>query len=272
MDDVDRAGRLRSGSTRFRRRGCEAGDRDAKTGDGAIVDGDRRPRRQAGSPRPPPSGRPPARPSGSSTWTRHTEPRKLTASTRARPSVRSGRGGSPPAGRARSTGPSPADPSRSGTRCPRSSTAPSRATPGIRFVRPDELGDERGARAVVELGRRRDLLEPAGRHHADPVAERQRLLLVVGHEQRRRADRDLDAADLLAELAADLRVERRERLVEQQHLGLDRERPRQRDALLLAAGQLVRISAALGPDRPARASRRPAAGGSVRPSPRSRRP
>ena len=39
-----------------------------------------------------------------------------------------------------------------------------------------------------------------------------------------------------------LRVERAERLVEQQHLGLDRERARERDALALAAGELVRIA------------------------------
>ena len=43
-------------------------------------------------------------------------------------------------------------------------------------------------RTLVELGRRRDLLQPAGRHHADPIAEGQCLLLVVGHEQGRRAD------------------------------------------------------------------------------------
>ena len=129
-------------------------------------------------------------------------------------------------------------------RCPTSSTVPSLTVPEP--VREShELGHERRPRPVVELGRRRDLLEPAGGHDPDPVAQRQRLLLVVGDEQRRGADRDLDAADLLAQLPAHLGVERRERLVEQQHLGLDREGPGQRDPLLLAAGQLVRIAAAL---------------------------
>ena len=39
-----------------------------------------------------------------------------------------------------------------------------------------------------------------------------------------------------------LRVERRERLVEQQHRRLDRQRAGDRDALLLAAGELVRVA------------------------------
>ena len=41
-----------------------------------------------------------------------------------------------------------------------------------------------------------------------------------------------------------VRVERRERLVQQHELGLDGQRPGQRDALLLAAGQLMRVALA----------------------------
>ena len=43
-------------------------------------------------------------------------------------------------------------------------------------------------------------------------------------------------ADLVAQLLADLGVERRERLVEQQHPRRDGERPGEGDALLLTAG------------------------------------
>src|SRR5712691_1013707 len=64
------------------------------------------------------------------------------------------------------------------------------------------------------------------------------------HVQRRDPELELDAPDLLAQLHAHLRVERRERLVEQQHARLDRERARQRDALLHAARELVRIAVA----------------------------
>ena len=51
--------------------------------------------------------------------------------------------------------------------------------------------------------------------------------------------------DLLAQLPAHLRVQRREGLVEEEHLRLDRERPGEGDPLLLAARHLVRISVGL---------------------------
>ena len=63
--------------------------------------------------------------------------------------------------------------------------------------------------------------------------------------------RDEDAGDVqlvvqpaqpAAQLLAHLGVERAERLVQQQHLRLDRQRAGQRDALALAAGELVRIA------------------------------
>ena len=59
-----------------------------------------------------------------------------------------------------------------------------------------------------------------------------------------------------------LRVERRERLVEQQHARLDRERAREGDALLHAAGELVRVAVAgVRRGRRARAARRRACAG-----------
>ena len=61
-------------------------------------------------------------------------------------------------------------------------------------VQADELGDERGGGVRVQLARRRQLLELAVAHHADPVGDGQRLLLVVGDEQRRGADLELDRA------------------------------------------------------------------------------
>ena len=62
-----------------------------------------------------------------------------------------------------------------------------------------------------------DLLDLAAVHDGDPVGDRERLLLVVGDVDRRDPELELDPADLLAQLHAHLRVERRERLVEQQH-------------------------------------------------------
>ena len=96
-------------------------------------------------------------------------------------------------------------------------------------------------------------------HHADPVGDGQRLLLVVGDEQGGDAHLELDPADLVPQLRPDLGIERRQRLVQQQHLRLDGQRPGQRDPLLLPAGDLVRVAVRLRrTGRPARASPSPA--------------
>ena len=104
----------------------------------------------------------------------------------------------------------------------------------------DEAVDEQAGRPVVDLGRRRELLQPAGRQHGDAVRHRQRFLLVVGDEDRRRAGQALDALDLDLHVEAQVLVQRRERLVQQQDCRLHRQRAGQRDALLLAARQRAR--------------------------------
>ena len=97
----------------------------------------------------------------------------------------------------------------------------------------------RRGRPLVQLLRRAQLLDLAAVHDRDPVAHRERLLLVVGHVDEGDADLDLDALELDLELAPELEVERAERLVEEQDVGSIDERPGQGDALLLAARQLV---------------------------------
>ena len=134
--------------------------------------------------------------------------------------------------------------------------------------RADEAGDERRRRPLVDLVGRADLLDAAVVEHRDAVAHRQRLALVVGDEDERDADVALDRLQLDLHLLAELEVERAERLVEQQHLGPVDERPGERDALALAAGQLVRPAAAearRGARR--RASRRARRRRSARPTP-----
>ena len=79
-------------------------------------------------------------------------------------------------------------------------------------------------------------------HHDDLVRELERLLLVVGDEQTRDAELAVQLVEPAAKVLAHLRVERTERLVEQQHLGLRRERPRERDPLALPARELVRVA------------------------------
>jgi hypothetical protein len=59
----------------------------------------------------------------------------------------------------------------------------------------------------------------------DPVGHRKRPPPIVGDHDRRDAQLALKAADLAAELLAHFRVERRQRLVEQQDIGRERQGP-----------------------------------------------
>jgi hypothetical protein len=67
----------------------------------------------------------------------------------------------------------------------------------------------------------------------------------VRHEQRGRAGVAQNQLDLAPEVAAERRVEVRERLVQQHDLRLGRERARERDPLALAPRQLVRVAVGL---------------------------
>ena len=123
-------------------------------------------------------------------------------------------------------------------------------------VQPDELRDERRRRVGVQLGRRGQLLEPARfitpTRSATASASSwswvtNSVVVPTSSWTRRISSRSCDAH---------LGVERRERLVEQQHARLDRQRPGQRDPLLLAAGQLAGVLVARAPTaRRGRASR-----------------
>ena len=94
-------------------------------------------------------------------------------------------------------------------------------------------------RPLVQVLRGADLGDPALVHHGDAVGDRHCLLLVVGDIDRRDRKFLLQPDDLAAHLDPQLRVEVRERLVEQQHAWPDRDCACQRHPLLLAAGQFV---------------------------------
>ena len=79
-------------------------------------------------------------------------------------------------------------------------------------------------------------------HDRDAVGDLHRLLLVVGDEHGRDVDLVVQAPQPRAQLGAHLGVERAERLVEQQHARLDRQRAGERHALALAAGELRRVA------------------------------
>jgi hypothetical protein len=106
----------------------------------------------------------------------------------------------------------------------------------------DKIGDELRRRLLVHLHRRRDLLDRSLVHDGDPVGDRQRFLLIVGHVQRGDFQVFLYLGELDLELVAKTLVERAERLVHQQHLRLDGDGAGGRNALLLATGERLRVA------------------------------
>jgi hypothetical protein len=87
-----------------------------------------------------------------------------------------------------------------------------------------------------------DLLDPPLVHDHDAVRRHHGLRLVVRHVDRGDLEGVVQAADLEAHLLAQIGVEVAERLIEQQHLGLDHDGARQGHTLLLAARQLGGIA------------------------------
>ena len=104
----------------------------------------------------------------------------------------------------------------------------------------DEARDEfRGGPAIERL--RGPLLhDRAAAHDGDAVGDRHRLFLVVRDVDGGDRQRLLQRTDLRAHADPELRVEVRQRLVEEQHAWAGDDRPRQGDALLLAARELLR--------------------------------
>ena len=102
----------------------------------------------------------------------------------------------------------------------------------------DEARDEQARRAVVERVRAVDLLDASLVQYDDAVGHRQRFLLIVRDDDGGDAKGLQQALDLDLHVEAQILVERRERFVEQDEARIDRKRPRQRDALLLSAGEL----------------------------------
>ena len=80
----------------------------------------------------------------------------------------------------------------------------------------------------VELLRSAVLLDPALVQYDDTVGHRQRLILVVGHEEECLVRAALNGLELLLHLSTQLRVERSERFVEQQNRGLRHQRTGER--------------------------------------------
>src|SRR4029077_16439573 len=111
-----------------------------------------------------------------------------------------------------------------------------------------EGGDEAIERMTVDLVGDVELAYAAVGNHCDAVGQAQRLALVVGHKDRGDAELALNLLELDLHRRAQVSIERRERLVQQQHLGTDDERAGKRDALLLPARELAGVGVLAGPE------------------------
>src|SRR6516165_4653851 len=110
------------------------------------------------------------------------------------------------------------------------------------IARSDEARHEFRLRPVIDLFRRACLLDPACIHDRNDVGRGHCLGLVVGDIDRGVAIFVVQATNLEAHLFTQIGIEVGQRLIQQQGLGLDYERARQRDTLLLAARELARIA------------------------------
>src|SRR5215207_8428267 len=90
----------------------------------------------------------------------------------------------------------------------------------------------------MDLVRCSELLQASLAQDGDTVRQLQRLILVMGDEDRGLARALVDIAQPASEVFSHLVVKRAERLVQEQHPRLDRQRPRQGHALALPPGQL----------------------------------
>ncbi|MNV44420.1 hypothetical protein D3C71_1361790 [compost metagenome] len=90
-----------------------------------------------------------------------------------------------------------------------------------------------GRGLLIQRAGRAALGDGAFVHHHNLVADRQGFALVVGHIDHRQAQALLQGADLFAHGAPQAGVQVGQRLVKQQHGGLQRQRPGQGHALLL---------------------------------------
>ena len=95
---------------------------------------------------------------------------------------------------------------------------------------------------LVELARRGQLLQHAALEHRHPVAEGHGLGLVVGDVDGGDAQALLQPRDLGAHLPAQLGVEVRQRLVEEERVGLADDRATHRHALALTARQVAGLA------------------------------
>ena len=92
------------------------------------------------------------------------------------------------------------------------------------------------------LQRRPLLYHFATVHQHQVIRQPQRLINIVSHQNNRPPEQPMDADHLLLERFPGHRIQRAKRFVHQQDFRIGRQRPRHANALLLTAGELMRIA------------------------------
>ena len=114
---------------------------------------------------------------------------------------------------------------------------PSVTSTSTRLVKPRNRATNGVGRAGPHLGGRPDLRGPTGVHHHHPMAETERLALVVGHVQDADAELGEQPSQLHHQPVAQRAVERPQRLVEHEQRRAGRQGPGQGHALALTTRQ-----------------------------------
>jgi hypothetical protein len=120
--------------------------------------------------------------------------------------------------------------------------------PNVQMSLPPAFAAEVGFEPRM-LGREHGLDRAGGDHaalrqHGDAIADRVQAVEVMGDHEHAQSQRALQRADQFVELGGADRIEAGRRFVEENDVGIERERARQRHALDHAAGKLGRIFAA----------------------------
>ena len=108
--------------------------------------------------------------------------------------------------------------------------------------RAEKTGNKAVRRAIVNIKRRRDLLNPPGRQHNHAIAERQRLRLIVSDEERGRPPPPMGFQQVRLKLFDERLIEVSQRLVEQIARCLADQHSPKRYAPPLAAGNCRRLT------------------------------
>ena len=105
----------------------------------------------------------------------------------------------------------------------------------------DEICHKPVDRFIINIFRRSHLLNLSVIHDHDLIRHGQRLFLVMSDKDKGNTHLLLDPLQFILHFLAQLQIQRRQRLVQQQHLRLVHQRSCNGDALLLSAGQQSRI-------------------------------